>query len=119
MAASRQLGDLDDACILHIFSFLTPLPDLFNIAGCCRVRRAGPAGAGAWRRALCALACVGVCGCVWLRVHGGGGGGGGGVRGRVQALFPAQRGMEAAMGAAAICHGRGSKARSELNSAVC
>ncbi|EFN60176.1 hypothetical protein CHLNCDRAFT_133681 [Chlorella variabilis] len=32
----RQLEDLDDPLLLHCFSFLTPLPDLFNVAASCR-----------------------------------------------------------------------------------
>lgn len=33
-----QLDSLDDNVLLHIFSHLDPLPDLFNAAASCRVR---------------------------------------------------------------------------------
>lgn len=36
-STSIQLTDLDDACIQAVFSFLHPLPDLFNVAASCRV----------------------------------------------------------------------------------
>ena len=35
---SATLGCLDDACLLNIFRFLSPLPDLFAAAAVCRVR---------------------------------------------------------------------------------
>lgn len=35
-STSIQLTDLDDACIQAVFSFLHPLPDLFNVAASCR-----------------------------------------------------------------------------------
>lgn len=35
---NKRILDLDDACLLHIFSFLNPLPDLFNAARACTVR---------------------------------------------------------------------------------
>ena len=42
---SRHLDDLDDPVLLHVFSFLQPLPDLFNVAASCRVSKAVPVGA--------------------------------------------------------------------------
>ena len=38
-----SLSCLDDACLLNIFRFLTPLPDLFAAAAVCKVR--GPRSA--------------------------------------------------------------------------
>jgi hypothetical protein len=32
------LTALDDAALLHVFSFLTPLPDLFACAAVCKAR---------------------------------------------------------------------------------
>ena len=32
-----ELTDLDDGCLSRIFAYLTPLPDLFNIARVCQV----------------------------------------------------------------------------------
>ncbi len=37
--AQTLLCRVDDACLLNIFRFLTPLPDLFAAAAVCRVRR--------------------------------------------------------------------------------
>lgn len=34
-----SMSCLDDACLLNIFRFLTPLPDLFAAAAVCKVRR--------------------------------------------------------------------------------
>ncbi len=36
---SELLSMLDDACLVNVLRFLTPLPDLFNVAAVCRVRR--------------------------------------------------------------------------------
>ena len=33
----KNILDLDDACLLHLFSLLNPLPDLFNAARSCKV----------------------------------------------------------------------------------
>jgi hypothetical protein len=41
--APTLLCRVDDACLLNIFRFLTPLPDLFAAAAVCRVRRVAAA----------------------------------------------------------------------------
>lgn len=49
--AAPQIHDLDDHTLLRCFSHLTPLPDLFNVAASCRVRRGS--GRGATRDLCC------------------------------------------------------------------
>lgn len=34
---SKTILDLDDACLIHLFNLLNPLPDLFNAARSCKV----------------------------------------------------------------------------------
>jgi hypothetical protein len=34
---SKSILDLDDACLIHLFGLLDPLPDLFNAARSCKV----------------------------------------------------------------------------------
>lgn len=49
---------LDDGCLVNIFRFLTPLPDLFNAAAVCRVRpvyACSATGKGQMARALTGL----------------------------------------------------------------
>ena len=38
MPGTRGLLDLDDSCLVHLLTFLTPLPDLFSFGASCRVR---------------------------------------------------------------------------------
>ena len=33
----QHLTDLDDDCLLNVFSFLAPLPDLISLSKACRV----------------------------------------------------------------------------------
>lgn len=35
--SEQELTDLDDDCLLSIFSFLSPLPDLISLSKACRV----------------------------------------------------------------------------------
>ena len=39
LADSKTILDLDDACLIHVFSFLNPLPDLFSAARACTVSK--------------------------------------------------------------------------------
>ena len=35
--AVQHLTDLDDDCLLNVFTFLSPLPDLISLSKACRV----------------------------------------------------------------------------------
>jgi len=39
ISRSKTILDLDDACLIHLFNLLNPLPDLFNAARSCKVTK--------------------------------------------------------------------------------